>query len=161
MPDNTPKRILYDGQEWTQHGLARHLGLSSATLQTRIKAGWPKDRWANKPRPGLGKTNLKVPKTVFYQGREWGVFELSRHLGLPNNTIYSRLARGKTLEEAVHLPRSQRVMREELAAIEEPGEEVEPDSEADYFDHVIRPAENEGRFPQQTWFSPIVDGAHA
>jgi hypothetical protein len=55
-------------------------------------------RWATRLEQGANRRNNKI---VHFEGRNWHVYALARHIGVPRERLAMRLWRGWTVEEAV------------------------------------------------------------
>ena len=86
-------RILeFRGRKQPLIDWAEEIGLASALISTRLRAGWAVDRALSTP--------AQAPMTVMYDGEEMTIAQLAAKAGIRPATLGTRLRRGWTLERA-------------------------------------------------------------
>ena len=86
----------YKGRKYTQTDLAGIAGIGVATIRYRLKAGWSVEEAVETPIDGRKKHCCRL-----FNGRELGVAEVARMMGVSKDAIYQRIHRGKTLRQIV------------------------------------------------------------
>lgn len=87
-----------NGKSYTLKELSEKSGVSIQGVQYRIKHGWSIDKIASTPK------QKSMSHRCIYNGKEIGVFEVSRLFGLTKDAIYQRIHRGDTLQDVVDNP---------------------------------------------------------
>jgi len=117
-PTNTEKQVkkrtlTVQGQTRTLDSWAKQLGVTTQVLHQRIHNKWtPEEVVGLVMRPHaqarqLRKQAAKPTKkraTYTYKGVTAGVSELCRVFGVPDSVVRSRLAAGRSIEEAIEMP---------------------------------------------------------
>ncbi len=91
------RNITFNGETLTISQWARKAGMKMATLRFRyVTKGWPFERALS--------SGLENQKVVTMRGVSKNVQDWARSVGMDPKTVYSRLARGWSLEQAISKP---------------------------------------------------------
>lgn len=92
------RRVEYDGKQWTLNSLARHVGISSGCLWSRLVAqGWDVTKAVTEP-------VLSHKTLIEYNGVKFTFPELETFSGIASETLRERLFRGWSIKDAVEKP---------------------------------------------------------
>lgn len=93
--------VTANGKTQTVAEWCRETGINASTYDCRVRAGWTKEDAATTP-PGATSKSIKW-RMLTHRGLTMRAADWSRRLNIPTQTIYQRLHRGATDDEALVL----------------------------------------------------------
>lgn len=117
VPLKESTTVIYQGKKYTSiKKLAEQHGVRYLTLCYRLKNGWEVDEAVELPSGAKNRTRIYpnenhealkmlINQPVIYQGKEYASLPvLAKERGIKYQTLYRRMYRGWTLEDAVSVP---------------------------------------------------------
>lgn len=90
--------LTFNGKTQNVADWCKELGLNVGTVRGRLKKGWSTEEALTGKGHNLSKG---VPRMLFYDGREQSVTGWARELNINKSTLFSRLNKGWSVEEAL------------------------------------------------------------